>query len=191
MKILLICFALLYTNITLSAFQVNTSNQTVIMYKYGIHEIKKETIIKTLRYNVQSYIDHKVAQGWTFNQVTEFKNAYTKYINALSDPNDPYRFYTNDFGSLMDSKGELNNVDSDDFWYDQKGNAITGYEYLKLSEKKKRKYKCFYANREFVTYFNEIVEAIIVEIKKEEKTNKKYVQQNNNNNNCDSDYVGW
>jgi hypothetical protein len=161
------------------------------MYKYGVHEIKKETIIKTLRYNVQNYIEHKVAQGWTFNQVTEFKNAYTKYINALSDPNDPYRLSTNDFGTLLDSNGELNNVDSDDFWYDQKGNAITGYEYLKLSEKKKRKYKCFYANREFVTYFNEIVEAIIVEIKKEEKTNKKYVQQNKNNNNCDSDYVGW
>lgn len=191
MKILLICFALLYTNFALAAFQVNTSNQSVIMYKYGVHEIKKETIIKTLRYNVQNYIEHKVAQGWTFNQVTEFKNAYTKYINALSDPNDPYRLSTNDFGTLLDSNGELNNVDSDDFWYDQKGNAITGYEYLKLSEKKKRKYKCFYANREFVTYFNEIVEAIIVEIKKEEKTNKKYVQQNKNNNNCDSDYVGW
>lgn len=191
MKILLICFALLYTNFALAAFQVNTSNQSVIMYKYGVHEIKKETIIKTLRYNVQNYIEHKVAQGWTFNQVTEFKNAYTKYINVLSDPNDPYRLSTNDFGTLLDSNGELNNVDSDDFWYDQKGNAITGYEYLKLSEKKKRKYKCFYANREFVTYFNEIVEAIIVEIKKEEKTNKKYVQQNKNNNNCDSDYVGW
>ena len=62
-------------------------------------------------------------------------------MNAFDDPRNPYRFYTNDFGTLIDSKGEFDNNDVDDYWYDKKGNKITGYEYQNLKESKKKRAK--------------------------------------------------
>lgn len=189
MKLLLICLAFLYSNIIHATSQANTCNQSIIIYKFGVHQINKEKYIYNLRLNVQTYVDYKMNIGWTYNHVIEFRNAFNKYITAFSDPNDPYRFYTNDFGSLIDSKGEFGNVDSDDYWYDNKGNTITGYEYHKLSERKKKKYYCFYANREVASYFLEIGNAMVKKTSENKET--KSVQHNNNSINVDSDYVGW
>lgn len=66
-----------------------------------------------------------------------------------------------DFGNITDSKGELGNVDGDDYWYDNKGNRISGAEYRALSVRKQKKYRAFYANKEVATYFNEIAKAIV------------------------------
>lgn len=57
--------------------------------------------------------------------------------------------------------GELNNVDEDDYWYDNKGNRISGTKYRTLSVRKQKKYRAFYANREVATYFNRIAQAIV------------------------------
>lgn len=43
------------------------------------------------------------------------------------------RLFVDDFGIIYDFKGELGNVDNDDYWYDNKGNRISGVEYRVLS----------------------------------------------------------
>lgn len=71
------------------------------------------------------------------------------------------RLSADDFGTITDSKGELGNIDEDDYWYDNKGNRITGTEYRALSVRKQKRYRTFYANRQVVTYFNEVAKAIV------------------------------
>ena len=87
----------------------------------------------------------------------EFRNAYERYMDALKKD----RLSADDFGNITDSKGELGNVDGDDYWYDNKGNRISGAEYRALSVRKQKKYRAFYANKEVATYFNEIAKAIV------------------------------
>ena len=74
-------------------------------------------------------------------------------MNAFDDPRNPYRFYTNDFGTLIDSKGEFDNNDVDDYWYDKKGNKITGYEYQNLKESKKKNCLTFGFGHTFIRIF--------------------------------------
>ena len=140
--------------------QYNTQSQT-IYYTYGAHKIEKEHYIHNIRTNISSYLDYKLSNGWNYYYVEEFQHAYAKYLNALSDTRDPYRLYTDDFGAIIDNRGILNDIDSDDYWYDNRGNRISGFDYSYLSDKKKRKYRTFYANREVATYFNEIAKALI------------------------------
>ena len=52
-------------------------------------------------------------------------------------------------------------IDKDDYWYDNKGNRITGSEYQSLKESKKKKYKAFQANREVALYFFEIGNRVV------------------------------
>ena len=54
-----------------------------------------------------------------------FKKAFAKFMKALKEN----RLSADDFGVITDAKGELGNVDEDDYWYDNKGNRITGAEY--------------------------------------------------------------
>ena len=48
------------------------------------------------------------------------------------------RLSADDFGNITDSKGELGNVDGDDYWYNNKGNRISGAEYRALSIRKQK-----------------------------------------------------
>ena len=86
------------------------------------------------------------------------------YIHNLGNNVQSYiadRLSADDFGTIYDSKGELGNADNDDYWYDNKGNRISGAEYRALSVRKQKKYRAFYANKEVATYFNEIAKAIV------------------------------
>ena len=143
---------------------INTCQQTnqKIKYKFGAFEINKYLYVHNIRANVANYLEYKRQKdGWTNYYIEEFQNAYRIYIEALDDPNDPYRFKTDEFGRLTDSKRQLNNIDKDDYWYDNKGNRITGSEYQSLKENKKKKYKAFQANREVALYFFEIGNRVV------------------------------
>lgn len=177
MKFLILTLTLLFTEYnncfasnhsTIKALYTKDSQQyysqtQIVYYNYGAHKINKERYIRNIRANVSSYLEYKLSIGWNYYYVEEFQHAYAKYLDALCDSNNPYRLYADDFGTIIDNKGILNNTDADDYWYDNKGNRISGFDYSYLSDKKKKKYRTFYANREVVTYFNEIAKAIIQE----------------------------
>lgn len=162
----------------------NTEQDNDVKYSFGSHEISKKTYIHNIRNNVQTYLDRKRREGWPEFWVEEFRNAYYKYINALGDPRKPYRFRTDEFGVIEDREGILGSTDSDDFWYDKKANRITGYEYQKLKDRKKKKYITFEANREVATYFYKIGKGVVK--LEEEKEKEKYKTNNKNNQ-----YIGW
>ena len=133
-----------------------------VKYKFGAFEIDKYLYVHNIRANVANYLEYKRQKdGWSNYYIEEFRNAYRIYIEALDDPNNPYRFQTDEFGRLSDSKGKLDNVDNDDYWYDNKGNRITGSEYQSLKESKKKKYKAFQANLEVALYFFEIGNRVV------------------------------
>lgn len=133
---------------------INQYYQNGLTYKYGVHKIDKEVYIRNLGHNIQSYVTNK---NWNHYERDEFRKAYERFMEALKKD----RLSTDDFGSITDSKGELSNIDEDDYWYDNKGNRITGAEYKTLSVRKQKKYRTFYANKEVATYFNEVAKAII------------------------------
>lgn len=133
---------------------INQDFQGGFAYKYGVRKIDKELYIRNLRSNVQSYLSY---QDWNYYCKDEFKKAFVKYMDTL----EKNRLYTDDFGTIIDSEGKLGNVDDYDYWYDNKGNRITGTEYRALSIRKQKRYRTFYANREVATYFNEIAKAIV------------------------------
>lgn len=147
------CFMKLYAN---SSKEHYTSNN--VEYTFGAYKLDKAIYVKSIRNNVAKYLDTK---RWNSECRKEFINAYNIYMNALNDPSDPYRLSTNEFGTILDSKRLLSNEDKDDFWYDEKGNQITGEEYRNLKEQKKKKYKSFQANREVATYFYKIAKELV------------------------------
>ena len=152
-----LCFVTIYGTNTESndvALSINQNFQGSFSYKYGERRIDKELYIHNLGNNVQSYIASK---NWNEYKCEEFRNAYGKYMDALKKD----RLSADDFGTIYDSKGELENADNDDYWYDNKGNRISGAEYRALSVRKQKKYRAFYANKEVATYFNEIAKAIV------------------------------
>lgn len=174
-KFIKLCLATVL--ICLSQMTTNANNNIIkqfpiqnnIEYKFGAHKIDKRKYIHNLRTNVQSYLEYKRKNGWSYDFVLEFQNAYTRYMNAFDDPRYPNRFYTDDFGTLIDSKGEFNNIDTDDYWYDKKGNKITGYEYRNMKESKKKNYRAFYANQEVAAYFMKIGNALVKVINEQNK----------------------
>lgn len=160
--VLVITLALLFTP-TISCNINAATPQGEVTYSYGVHKINKARLIENLRYNVSSYIDYMRGQGWSSYYVEEFQHAYTRIMAALDDPRNPYRFYTDDFKNMVDTKGELNNQDNDDYWYDNRGHRISGYEYSNLKESKKRNYHKFNANMQFINYFNKVAERVMKE----------------------------
>lgn len=132
----------------------NQEIQDNFAYKYGVRRIDKELYIHNLGNNVQSYVASK---NWNYYWQKEFQKAFVKFMEALKEN----RLSADDFGVITDAKGKLGNVDEDDYWYDNKGNRITGIEYRTLSARKQKKYRAFYANKEVATYFNEIAKAIV------------------------------
>lgn len=142
------------SDIFMNRLSVNQEFQGNFSYKYGVHKIDKELYIYNLGSNVKSYV---ARQNWNEYQCQEFKNAYNRYMDALKKD----RLTTDDFGAIIDSGGELGNVDEDDYWYNKKGNIISGEEYRTLSVRKQKKYLAFYSNREVARYFNIIAKAIV------------------------------
>ena len=161
-KSLIILIVLLLAPISFRSISAATQ-QGSVMYSFGVHKIDKAKLIRELRGNVSSYLDYKRRNGWSSYYIEEFQNAYTRFMAAFDDPRDPYRFSSNDFGVLNDSKGDFSNRDWDDYWYDKKGQRISGYEYNSLKESKKKGYYQFNANRHFATYFNLIIKEILKE----------------------------
>lgn len=143
------------SNIVMNRLSVNQKLQGNLSYKYGTHKIDKELYIHNLGTNVQSYVGNR---NWNDYKREEFRNAYERFMNALKQD----RLYADDFGIIYDSKGVLGNTtDKDDYWYDKKGNRISGAEYRTLSVRKQKKYRAFYANREVATYFDKVAKAIV------------------------------
>ena len=128
--------------------------QGALTYKYGQQRIDKQLYIESLAKNVDSYARSK---SWNQYEFEEFKRAYWKFMEALEQD----RLYANDFGDIYDSKGLLSGVDEDDYWYDNKGNRITGTEYKALSERKKKKYRTFRSHTQVVNYFKKIAKEIL------------------------------
>lgn len=128
------------------------------VYKYGVYELDKKIYLRNLSTNVNGWLN---AQYLNQGQREEFIKAYNKVIAALKEDG---RLSADDFGTIIDSKGELGNIDEDDYWYDKRGNRISGREYWKLSDRKRKKYKSFAANRLVARYFKEIADAIIAKI---------------------------
>jgi len=70
-------------------------------YKFGQSEFDTDYYKHNLGTNLQRYIQSK---GWNDDQVAEFKKYYDLYANNL----DSGRFSTDDFGTITDTQGELN-----------------------------------------------------------------------------------
>ena len=159
-QVVIISLALLFAP-TISYNVDAATQQGGVMYSYGVHKIDKSKLIRNLRGNASSYIDYMRNHGWSSYYVEEFQHAYTRFMAALDDPRNPYRFYSDDFGNMTDTKGEFNNQDYDDYWYDNRGQRISGYEYSNLKESKKKNFHKFNANMQFVKFFNQIAEEMI------------------------------
>ena len=159
-QVVIISLALLFAP-TISYNVDAATQQGGVMYSYGVHKIDKSKLIRNLRGNASSYIDYMRNHGWSSYYVEEFQHAYTRFMAALDDPRNPYRFYSDDFGNMTDTKGEFNNQDYDDYWYDNRGQRISGYEYSNLKESKKKNFHKFNANMQVVKCFNQIAEEMI------------------------------
>lgn len=168
-----------------------TNAPNKVQYRFGAMEINKSNYIYNLRTNVQNYLEGKrINYGWSYDYIIEFQNAYKRYIKAFEDPNKPYRFYTDEFGTITDKDGVFSDKDLDDYWYDKKGNKITGSEYRSLKDKQKKKYRQFHANREVASYFYKVGKKLAdkkAKAQKEATNQKKATTQNRNN----SEYMGW
>jgi hypothetical protein len=171
LHITIIIFLLLAS--TFSPIRVTaTTNQAVTYYKYGTYQLDKSRLIKNIRNNVASFLTYQCDnEGWSNYYVEEFKNAYFRIMELFDDPKNPNRFYSNEFGTMTDNEGELDNTDMDDYWYDKKGKRITGEEYRKLKEKKKKDYHDFEANREVISYINQIADLMVKKLNEESKDN--------------------
>ncbi len=138
------------------------AEQNKIMYRFGAFELDKDNYIYNIKSNVYAYLqDRQINGGWTNEMAKEFQDAYYYIISRFEDPKQPNRFYTDEFGTLHDNGGEIGNGDLDDFWYDEKGNQISGTEYRLLKDKKKTKYHQFNANGQVVTYMKKIGDSLV------------------------------
>ena len=139
-------------------------------YNFGGHKFDAELYLQNLRDNAEGFLSSKT--DWTPEQKEEWKHSYTNFTNALQEDikNGSGRFSTDEFGSIIDNKGEFSNTDSDNFYYDNNGKQISGEEYDKLKKKKQGKYKAFAANRQFANYANQIGKGLRDALKAKEGT---------------------
>ena len=136
-------------------------------YSFGIYKINKKLYIQNLKDNVSAFIEYKRNNyGWTIMQVREFHEAFNDFISAMEEDG---RLSTDEFGTISDSKGLLSNTDKYDYWYDKHGNCITNDRYNSLKDKKKKKYEQFEANRQVVSFAQEIGKGLIETLRKEHK----------------------
>ena len=129
-------------------------------YNFGGHEFDAELYLQNLKDNAQSYLDSR--NDWNDAQKEEWKHSYENFTNALAQDikDGTGRFSTDEFGNITDSKGEFTNTDSDNYYYNDKGEQISGDDYNNLKDRKKKKYSGFESNRWLATYANQIGTAL-------------------------------
>lgn len=125
-------------------------------YNFGGHELDAKLYLQNIRDNAETFLNSKT--DWTPEQKEEWKHAYTNFTNALQEDinNGGGRFSTDEFGTITDTKGEFSNTDSDNYYYNNKGQQISQEDYDALKKRKQGKYQTFEANRQFASYVNQI-----------------------------------
>lgn len=125
-------------------------------YNFGGHELDAKLYLQNIRDNAETFLNSKT--DWTPEQKEEWKHAYTNFTNALQEDinNGGGRFSTDEFGTITDTKGEFSNTDSDNYYYNDKGQQISQEDYDALKKRKQGKYKAFEANRQFASYASQI-----------------------------------
>lgn len=125
-------------------------------YNFGGHELDAKLYLQNIRDNAETFLNSKT--DWTPEQKEEWKHAYTNFTNALQEDinNGGGRFSTDEFGTITDTKGEFSNTDSDNYYYNNKGQQISQADYDALKQRKQGKYQAFEANRQFASYANQI-----------------------------------
>lgn len=125
-------------------------------YNFGGHELDAKLYLQNIRDNAETFLNSKT--DWTPEQKEEWKHAYTNFTNALQEDinNGGGRFSTDEFGTIIDTKGEFSNTDSDNYYYNNKGQQISQEDYDALKKGKQGKYQTFEANRQFASYANQI-----------------------------------
>lgn len=145
-------------------YTTNDTNQETIMFYYSTYTLHKDDVIRNVRSNVRAYID---SMRWQRHQKEHFIKDYNIVLDAISNSSDPYRFYINDFGSLVDKTGAMNWRDI--YYFDRSGTIISESTYNTLSKRKQNQYTCFNSFGEVVSYLNVICKALakkMEEIKK-------------------------
>lgn len=129
-------------------------------YNFGGHEFDAELYLQNLKDNAQGYLNSH--SDWNDAQKEEWKHSYENFTNALAQDikEGTGRFSTDEFGNITDSKGEFTNTDSDNYYYNDKGEQISGDDYNNLKDRKKKKYSGFESNRWLATYANQIGTAL-------------------------------
>ena len=125
-------------------------------YNFGGHNFDAALYLQNLRDNAESFLNSKT--DWTPEQKEEWKHSYTNFTNALQDQinNNTDRFSTDEFGTITDRNGEFSNTDTDNFYYNNKGQQISQEDYDKLKTRKQNKFQTFEANRQFASYANQV-----------------------------------
>lgn len=125
-------------------------------YNFGGHELDAKLYLQNIRDNAETFLNSKT--DWTPEQKEEWKHAYTNFTNALQEDinNGGGRFSTDEFGTITDTKGEFSNTDSDNYYYNNKGQQISQEDYDALKKRKQGKYQAFEANRQFASYASQI-----------------------------------
>ena len=125
-------------------------------YNFGGHELDAKLYLQNIRDNAETFLNSKT--DWTPEQKEEWKHAYTNFTNALQEDinNGGVRFSTDEFGTITDTKGEFSNTDSDNYYYNNKGQQISQEDYDALKKRKQGKYQAFEANRQFASYASQI-----------------------------------
>lgn len=131
-------------------------NKKKSQYDFGGHKFDTELYLQNLRDNAESFLNSRT--DWTPEQKEEWKHSYTNFTNALQEDinNGTGRFSTDEFGTITDRNGEFNNNDSDNYYYNKKGEQISQEDYNNLKARKQGKYKTFEANRQFASYANQV-----------------------------------
>ncbi len=142
------------------------------LIKYKQQDLDLDKYVYNLSQNVESWVN---TQDWNDSQKEEFWKAYESYKTKLQEVNaDNYSTLSiNDRGSIIGPG--LTNVDTDDYYYDQSGNRISGKDYSELAPKKQQRYNNFEANKQVAKYLNIIAKAFS-EAKPKEKV-KEPVKQ--------------
>lgn len=144
-------------------------------YNFGGHELDAKLYLQNIRDNAETFLNSKT--DWTPEQKEEWKHAYTNFTNALQEDinNGGGRFSTDEFGTITDTKGEFSNTDSDNYYYNNKGQQISQEDYDALKKRKQGKYQAFEANRQFASYASqigkELREALAAKNKTSDNTN--------------------
>lgn len=125
-------------------------------YNFGGHELDAKLYLQNIRDNAETFLNSKT--DWTPEQKEEWKHAYTNFTNALQEDinNGGGRFSADEFGTITDTKGEFSNTDSDNYYYNNKGQQISQEDYDALKKRKQGKYQAFEANRQFASYASQI-----------------------------------